>query len=532
MKKKTVALLLAAAMTLTACTNSSSSENTAPENTNEENTSEENTGDGQAEVSLKAIDKSTQPRIIITTDLEVDDMNGVLLALMFSSDFDLAGLVWTAGQFHFNGDGVHTLAEITPNYACTVGTNGGEVKNAGELKSLRPVEPTFLNRIIDVSYRADYEYLSKNNPNYPTPEYLLSIAKEGNVEFEGDYREETEGSKLIYECILDDDPRPLHIHHWGGVNTTVRALLSIYEDYQDTSEWKSIQKKVADKVVFYKGGEDNCREDSKIDEMFPGLKTIDRIAFEFQDYFGATKPGEGPIDFIGTTELVNPYYQAEWLSDAFKFHHGRLLGEFHLMNDGQIIYGDPLIMQYGLMTYIDWDEQLKAGYGEGDSSFPRFDYETLDWMCAQCPIGPYLDFGLRWDYSYLSEDDRYEVAMFEDLAARADWAFMEPSECNHAPIVEADTLDHTAKAGDTVELAGSASDPDGDKLDITWWVPAESCVYSGKDELSVSGDDKTAKFTVPEDAVADDIFVVNMEVKDTGAERPMTRYAQFAITVE
>ena len=66
---------------------------------------------GSTVVPTPEVDKSTQPRVIITTDLEIDDMNGILLSLLFSNDYDLAGIVWTAGKFHFSGDGEHTLQE-------------------------------------------------------------------------------------------------------------------------------------------------------------------------------------------------------------------------------------------------------------------------------------------------------------------------------------------------------------------------------------------------------------------------------------
>lgn len=46
------------------------------------------------------VDKSQQARILITTDLEIDDMNGVILSLMYADHYDLAGIVWTAGMFH------------------------------------------------------------------------------------------------------------------------------------------------------------------------------------------------------------------------------------------------------------------------------------------------------------------------------------------------------------------------------------------------------------------------------------------------
>lgn len=79
-----------------------------------------NSSDITARLASMKIARSSLPRVIITTDLEVDDENGILLTLMFADQYDLAGIVRTAGMLHFNGDGVHTLAEITPNYCCEV----------------------------------------------------------------------------------------------------------------------------------------------------------------------------------------------------------------------------------------------------------------------------------------------------------------------------------------------------------------------------------------------------------------------------
>ena len=41
----------------------------------------------------------------------------------------------------------------------------------------------------------------------------------------------------------------------------------------------------------------------------------------------------------------------------------------------------------------------------------------------------------------------------------------------------------------------------------------------------------TAQVTIPEDAKAGDVFVVNLEVQDE-ADRPMTRFVQYVIVVE
>lgn len=472
------------------------------------------TSEGYHQVDLpEAVDKSTLPRVIITTDLEVDDTNGIILTLMYANEFDIAGLISTAGMWHFNGDGEHTLAEITPNYKCNV-------VNAGELMEFRPAEPGLIRRLIDVNYREDYEFLSQNDPNYPTPDELLSVYHEGNIQFEGDVREETDGSRWIEQCILDADPRTLYIHHWGGSNTTARALLSIYEDYYGTDQWDAVLEKVVSKVCLVGEGEDNCLADQGILEKFPGLQVGGLSRFFNYGSYGAP---------VSASEDLLPYYQAEYLTDAFKFGHGRLMGEFHLVGDGQVIYGEPMVAQYGLKTWIDWKE-LRPNYSNSSylDMVPRWDMDRYDWMCLQFS-GEYIDIGLRHDVN--NSDNHYTAVMFDELAARADWAVTEPELCNHAPVVTAGTLDFTAVPGSTVSLSGSVTDPDGDAYTVSWYVPENACTYAGDfSALGLSSSGTAAQFTVPADAASGDVFVVNMEVQDS-AERPMTRFAQFVITV-
>ena len=473
-------------------------------------------------VETPKVDKSTQPRVLITTDLECDDMNGILLSLLFANDYDLAGIVWTAGMFHFSGDGEHTLGDIIAKEDIKC-----EEPNPEVLTECRPVDPTWLTRAIDVFYRADYEYLSKNDPNYPTPDYVLSIAKTGNIEFESDVRYETEGSQFIEELLLDDDPRELYIMHWGGSNTTVRALLSIYEDYYGTEEWDAVLAKLVSKVRLIGHGEDNCWTINDIAGKFPGLVDSSWSSpLGFTNYFGAIVKGsvEGLIAFAGSDEEVVEYYQAAWTTEAYKFNHGQMMSKFLLMNDGQVIYGEPDDKQYGLLTYVDWNLP---------GLFPRVDHNTYDWVCCQWGTSKFVDLGLRQGTG--SSGNQYVIDLFEEWAARADWAVMDPEDCNHAPVVGAAVLDYTAKAGETVSLIGTAGDPDGDKLSITWWVPSGSWTYAAAvegTELTANGNGTTATFTVPADAVAGDRFVVNMEVQDIDVERPMTRYVQFVITVK
>ncbi len=463
-------------------------------------------------------DKSTLPRVIITTDMEVDDANGILLTLMYANEMDIAGLVSTAGMWHFNGDGEHTLGEITSHYRCNV-------VDADKLKEFRPAEPGMIARFISTYYAEDYPNLVKNDPDYPSPEELLAVYAEGNIAFESDVRFDTDGSNLIRAAILDDDPRTLYIHHWGGSNTTVRALLSIYEEYHETEQWDAVLEKIVNKVVMVGKGEDYCVENEGIREKFPGLVFGGMRSFFNYGSYGAAVNGPW-------------YYQSEFLVDAFKKNHGEVLGHFYLAGDGQVIYGEPMVAQYGLKNWVDWKE-LMPNYS--NSSYlpmvPRWDMDRYDWLCCQF-ASCYIDVGLRQDVT--NSGDHYTEIMMEELAARADWACMEADKCNHAPVVTADVKDFAAAAGETVALSGSAVDPDGNALTPAWYVPASACVYAAKlndegkqdaFELPVTADGWTASVTIPEDAVTGDVFVVNLEVRDE-AERPMTRFAQYVITVK
>ena len=44
------------------------------------------------------------PRTVITTDGEVDDMNSVIRALLYSNEMDIAGIVITSSTYHYAGD--------------------------------------------------------------------------------------------------------------------------------------------------------------------------------------------------------------------------------------------------------------------------------------------------------------------------------------------------------------------------------------------------------------------------------------------
>ena len=111
----------------------------------------------------------------------------------------------------------------------------------------------------------------------------------GNVAFEGDVREDTPGSDAIKAAILDDDPRALWLLSWGDMNTIVRALMSIAEQYHGTSEWEGVRAKVCEKVHVMGVMEGIGQDNSWLDHgrgLFPKL-TFWRVPFSYGGYVDA-----------------------------------------------------------------------------------------------------------------------------------------------------------------------------------------------------------------------------------------------------
>lgn len=80
-------------------------------------------------------------------------------------------------------------------------------------------------QVID-HYANDYANLKTYSDQYPTPDALRAISKQGETErapWNG-VRQSTEGSEWIVQCARRDDPRPLHLLVWGGIEDLGQAL--------------------------------------------------------------------------------------------------------------------------------------------------------------------------------------------------------------------------------------------------------------------------------------------------------------------
>lgn len=499
-----------------------------------------------------------KPRVIVTTDMEVDDMNSTIHLALYLNQLDVEAIVYTSSQYHFQGDGEHALGEVTPHYR-TKGRRAYEAKvvppepdpAAAQLTSYRPFPDGWIERLWQGEYAEAYPYLQANaaaagEPDFPTPEELVARTHVGNVAFEGDVRFDTPGSDVIKAAILDDDPRTLWLLSWGGMNTIVRALMSIAEDYAATPEWSEVRERVYAKVrvlgVMNGVGQDNSWLDHG-QSLFPDL-VFWRTPFPYGGYMDAKSAQEDSIEL----------FRAPWPQRNLIDGNGSLMARYMLYGDGKEYEDEPERFQFGKHATVDWGwpgmEPLVFTPGdfmaEGDSmtyipllpfGLRGADNPSFDTLLGPMfhdgeasPVAPEMDFA-NLGQPTKGSPNPYLRSYQEDFAARAQWCAHGPEACNHAPVISKVSADCTAAAGEQVPLRATATDPDGDTLQARWFVSPLSTTYTGVENLAAwSAATLDAVFPVPVDAQPGDCFVLTLVVQDT-ADRPMTRYAQVAITV-
>ena len=200
-----------------------------------------------------------KPRVVITQDPELDDVNTVIRAVLYNNDFKLEGLIYASATMHWKGDG-----KGTTQYNAGRGQQTSHRWPLGNDK--------WVDAIVD-AYTEVYANLRVHNPGYMTPAELRSKVKWGNVEFAGDYSKDTDGSNLIKSLLLDNVPGPLFVTAGGGQSTIARALKSIYDQYAKTAQWASIKEKVSKKLVIIPWGDQDGVNGRYIRPNWPDVQT-------------------------------------------------------------------------------------------------------------------------------------------------------------------------------------------------------------------------------------------------------------------
>ena len=476
--------------------------------------------------------ENVKPRTIVTTDGEVDDMDSFIRFLLYVNEMKVEGLVYSSSMWHYSGDGKGTpfISEMEMTK-----------RIYGERTELRWCGTTWMQELID-KYAGVYPGLIKHDPGYPTPGYLKSIIRVGNIEFEGEMEKVTEGSEFIKNILLDDNNEPVYVQMWGGTNTLARALKSIEEEYKGKPGWEDIYRKVSDKTWMYIILDQDATYRKYIAPNWPKIRTVYNTS-QFWCVAYAWPRAIPPSQ--------HKYLEGNWFSKHILFDHGPLLESYYTWGDGMKITGDPD------HTHGSLEEAKKNGraqydfISEGDSpsyfyllnmGLQKFDdpsYGGLGGRFIQSAENPrkWVDAPGVTDFNPETGKDeatfpqaRWTEVLQKDFAARADWCVKNYAEANHAPAVQIESKTITAQPGETVKLLGTASDPDQNKLTGTWWNYAEAGSYPGKVQVKQTSEFE-AEIRVSDDAVAGQVIHMIFQVTDDGTPE-LTGFGRVIINVK
>jgi Protein of unknown function (DUF1593) len=493
-----------------------------------------------------------KPRIIITADPELDDNNSMIRFLMYSTDYQIEGLIYASSQFHWKGDGKGTKWHVSGREYDRFGMNECPCETWRWAKDER-----FIHNIAD-AYTKSYLNLRIHNKNYPTPDYLKSKIRYGNIEFEGDFSKDTPGSELIKSVILDDKPGQVFIAAWGGASTIARALKSIKDQYEFTPEWANIKSKISRKVILLPSGDQDDTFASYIRPNWPDM--------EYRQFRDSPNYGYGAQ--IRANETNKPVLTPAWMLENVT-SRGTIGSLYRVWGDGkQMVKGDK-VDYFGLSGYTS-EELKKLGYfvwmppqekgswlGEGDNHtfmnmlanglrayekdfyggwggralrkndvglFSNLPEGGADQMAAQ--IGA---MNQQKENEALPFPDFFSVAQ-NSFATRMKWSVTPKfSDANHEPTVNILSPQKImVNAGQKVRLNGQVSDPDGNKVTLKWFqMPAGT--YANKVEI-LNTNASQAEFIVPKDATAGQTIHIILESTDDG-KPALTSYQRVIVEV-
>jgi hypothetical protein len=497
------------------------------------------------------------PRVVVTTDPELDDANSLIRYLLYSTDFRTEGLIYASSQFHWKGDGTGKKMSVPNREYSRWGLN------LCPCASYRWAPDEHYIDLAVATYAQVYPNLRVHDPHYPAPRELQSKIRWGNVEFDGDISKDTPGSDLIKALLLDDDSGPVYLLAWGGESTIARALKSIELQYRGTPQWSAVQHRVSRKAILSPSGDQDDTYATYIHPNWPDIRTLGAgmggVALGYEAQAGAS-----------TEDSV--YYSADW-TRANISSRGALGALYRVWGDGkQMVQGD-IFDFFGLSGFTA--EQLKAkGYivwtpprpqgefaGEGDT----FTYLNLidnglrayedaspgGWAghgtgattaaTGQRPL-PRVTINTYDDLLKLQElagarprppapDPNFTPAAENGLAARLVWSVTPTyAGANHEPRVSLrGNRTVSARPGETIRLEGSASDPDGNAVTVRWWQWRDVGTYPG----TVTFSNATALATsmrIPTDAVRGQTIQLVLEATDDGTPA-LTRYQRVVVTV-
>lgn len=252
-------------------------------------------------------------RIIVSTDIggtDFDDYQSLVHLLIYADTFDIEGIISSP-----YGDG----------------------RKEQILEAIK-------------AYEVDYPKLKAFSAKYPPADSLREIVKQGAIEDPGPtgYDIPTEGSNWIIECTKKNDPRPLNILIWGGIEDLAQAL----HDAPD------ILPKLR---VFFIGGPNkkwSVNSYHYIAKYFPDLWMIECNATYRGWFVGGNQSGKW-----SNTEFVNTYIKDSGALGEYFYSKGNKMKMGDTPSLTFLFHGspdDPTQPSWGGQYVRAWDRPHKV----------------------------------------------------------------------------------------------------------------------------------------------------------------------------
>jgi hypothetical protein len=423
----------------------------------------------------------TRPRVIATTDGEVDDRSSMVRFLLYSCDFDVVGIVQVNSKYQKNGHSDKKWIEA-------------------QLDAYEQILPN----------------LRKHNPDYSDAGQLRSVMRVGNENIKDLWiappdmeTKNTPGAQLIIDTLLDNDPRPVHVLSWGGANTTASALWKLKTEYPK-EKFDYAVSRIRIYCIWYQDGGGGW-----IQENIP--QAYINEAYRWDNVWDYESIEDNPKKKKGCANPpeIQEYMGYKWLAENVTTGHGPLGA---LYPQKYVSEGDTPsflhLINNGLESHLDY---TLGGWG-GRSIYDKPDVFPNHLKDRSPDISD--DGNVNKMYW------RWIPAAQNDFAARMNWCVKEFKEANHAPVAKVQgALKHDVKAGETVKLAATANDPDGDKLTCKWWQYADADSVAATVTINNSDSLDKAGFVVPNEP-GKQVHII-LEVTDNGT--PTLTYYQRVI---
>jgi hypothetical protein len=405
----------------------------------------------QPGVQAPAADSFTgHPRVAIISDIgnEPDDQMSFVRLLLYSNELDLEAMIATTSTWQKTATHPETMHSIVEAY--------------------RKVRPNLLVHAKGwpTADELDQRIFAGQ------PAYGMAATGEGKS---------SAGSQALERAIERDDPRPLWVCLWGGVNTLAQALI----DLRTKHSAAEMERLISHLRVSSISDQDDAGP--WIRREFPSLFYVVKPSpANGEEYYSATWTGiSGDLYYRNGAGADTSLVTNEWLESNIrnKGPMGKWYPRFMFIMEGDTPSYLGLI-DNGLNAYRrpDWGGWggryvYRQPYGEphaiwtqGGDEFTRA--TSQDRVIGIDGVEHVSDQATIW---------RWRGAYQNDFAARMDWTVQDFAHANHNPELvvngQAGTapieLTVDAKQAVTLDATGS-KDPDGQTLHYKWWVYEEA----------------------------------------------------------